>query len=228
MTPEEEKYVQTVENELESYRNQPLGGTYAPQSASAMFGGTPKGNIVEYQIEFDEELADIERLLRGDILQRDDKGNIKWIRNPDETRVIFNDLGVQDITREIRMVLNKNTILSNNREEQVIVICKMLGNKIRKLIYNNYEFYGMDNEYKQNNYEIIVITIVCMVSNAYRRSIGGETAKHVNQNKIVTQNESLNPMMAGANGMGGGYSQNSNKGGISGKWWNPLRLLGGS
>lgn len=177
--------------------------------ASTMFQGQNKQNLVEWQLDFKNELEDIERLLRCDIIARDKEGNDIWIQNPDKDRIIFNDIGVNDILREIRMFLNKNKVLSNYGAEEIKPRIKMIGHELRILIYNNYEHYGMDNEYKQNNYSMIVITILSMIEDSYRRAINGLERKDLNQARIVNQNEPLNqnPMMYG--------SPSQNKGGFS-------------
>jgi len=84
-----------------------------PYGSPTMFGGAPKQNLVEWQLDFKQELEDIERLLRCDVLSKDNEGNELWIRNPNPERVVFNDVGVNDILREIRMFLNKNKVLSS-------------------------------------------------------------------------------------------------------------------
>jgi hypothetical protein len=148
-------------------------------------------NLVEWQLDFTPELADIERLLRCDILIRDKDGNEMWIRNPNKDRVIFNDVGVNDILREIKMFLNKNKVLSNYGVEEIKPRIKMIGHELRMLIYNNYESYGMDNDYKINNYSMVVLTILSMIEDSYRRAINGDERKDLNQARIVNQNEPI-------------------------------------
>jgi len=159
--------------------------------ASTMFQGQNKQNLVEWQLDFKNELDDIERLLRCDIMVNDTNGNQIWIRNPNPERIIFNDIGVNDILREIRMFLNKNKVLSNYGVEEIKPRIKMIGHEIRILIYNNYEHYGMDNEYKQNNYSMIVLTILSMIEDSYRRAINGLERKDLNSFRTVVQQEPL-------------------------------------
>jgi len=164
--------------------------------ASAMFSNQPKSNLVEWQLDFKDELQDIQQFLRCDIIGKDDQGNTAWIRNPNKEEVVFNDRGVNDIIREIRMFLNKNKVLSNYSIDEIKPRIRMIGHELRMLIYNNYETYGIDNEYKMCNYSIMVITLLSMIEDSYRRAINGEERKDLNQARIVNQNEPLmgNPM----------------------------------
>jgi len=159
--------------------------------ASAMFQNTPKSNLVEWQLDFKDELQDIQQFLRCDIIGKDDNGNIAWIKNPNPEEVVFNDRGVNDILREIRMFLNKNKVLSNYTVDEIKPRIRMIGHELRMLIYNNYEKYGIDNEYKMCNYSIMVITLLSMIEDSYRRAINGEERKDLNQARIVNQNEPL-------------------------------------
>lgn len=175
---------------------------YASQSqpySSSMFASGQKQNLVEWELDFKPELEDIERLLRCDILIRDKEGNEVWITNPDQSKVFLNDLGVQDILRKIRLIVNKNKVLSYYQIDEIKVRVKMIMNELRVLIYNNYEQYGIDNEYKMNNYSMIVIAIGTLVEDAYRRAMNGETHKGLNEQRLVTQTDPLNQQMGSYN-----------------------------
>ncbi len=161
--------------------------------ASTMFGGQQKQNIVEWELDFKPELEEIERLLRCDVLIRDKQGNEYWAENPDKNRVFFNELGVNDILRTIRLIVNKNKVLSNYTIEEIQIRVKMIMNELRVKIYNNYELYGMDNDYKMNNYSMVVLAIGTMIEDAYRRAMGGEGHKGLNEQRLLTQSENVNP-----------------------------------
>lgn len=191
LNQEEQNYISELEGELDRISKMP--GQY-PQQGGTMFGSPNKQNLVEWQLDFKPELEDIEHLLRNDVIIRDSKCNEHFERNPDKAFILFNDHGVNDIIREIRMFLNKNTVLSNYRQEQLALRIKMLGHELRALIYNNYELYGMDNDYKQNNYSIIVITVLSMVESAYRRAINGEERRDLNSARMVNQTDNPNPV----------------------------------
>ena len=193
------------ENELKSQQAIQQQANSVPY-ASAMFQNQPKSNLVEWQLDFKDELNDIQQFLRCDVIGKDENGNTAWVRNPNKEEVVFNDRGVNDIIREIRMFLNKNKVLSNYSIEEIKPRIRMIGHELRMLIYNNYEKYGMDNEYKMVNYSIMVITLLSMIEDSYRRAINGEERKDLNQARIVNQNEPLmgNPMYPS---MGGGQNK---------------------
>lgn len=200
MAKQEEAMMKQYEQELLAQQQMQQAQNVSPY-ASTMFQGQNKQNLVEWQLDFKNELDDIERLLRCDIMITDANGNQIWVRNPNPERIIFNDIGVNDILREIRMFLNKNKVLSNYGVEEIKPRIKMIGHELRILIYNNYEHYGMDNEYKQNNYSMIVLTILSMIEDSYRRAINGLERKDLNQARIVNQNEPLMQPMPYGTGM---------------------------
>jgi hypothetical protein len=159
--------------------------------ATAMFNSQQKQNLIEFELDFTPELVDIERLLRCDILQRDADGNEYWIQNPDKSKVFLNDLGVNDVLRKLRLFVNKGKVLSNYNLEEVQIRVKMVMNEVRVLIYNNYEQYGIDNEYKMNNYSMIVLAIGSVIEDAYKRALNGETHRGLTEQRLVTQTEPL-------------------------------------
>lgn len=214
LTQEQQAYIQELENKLIEVTQS--GQQQIPNAQ--MFNNGQKQNLVEWQLDFGEELGRIEHHLRCDIIVTDPSTKQRvWAKNPNSKFVVFNDQGVNDLVREITMFLNKNTVLSNYREDQIAERVRQFGHELRALIYNNYEEYGVDNEYKQNNYPIMVITILAMIESAYRRSINGEERRDLNSARIVQQNES--PMM-GNNPMINGVGINPRRG-KSSHWYAP-------
>lgn len=197
LSDDDAKFVDDILKENELLRAE--SKSYYP-NASPSFNQQQKPNLVEYQLSFNAELTDIERVLRCDMKVRDERtGKEQWVKNPNKDYVVFNELGVNDISREIRMFLNKNMVLSNYNEEEIKLRVRQFGHELRGLIFNNYEIYGIDNDYKMNNFAIIVISILQMVESAYRRSMGGEERRDLNQMRVVSQNE---PLMPQNNGFG--------------------------
>jgi hypothetical protein len=190
MNKEDEERLKRYEQQAEKDRSVERSKAAIPY-ATAMFEQNQKQNLVEWQLDFKYELEDIERFLRCDLLSRDGDGNEIWIKNPNQENVFLNELGVSDIIREIRMFLNKNKVLSNYGIEDIKPRINIIAHELRMLIYNNYEKYGIDNEYKMNNYPIIIVTLMAMIEDAYRRSINGEERKDLNQARVVNQNEPI-------------------------------------
>ena len=196
MPTQEEQYNQYQLEAMAAQKQQVMSATAAQNQqtyATAMFSNPQKQNLVEFELDFKPELEDIERLLRCDVLERDKDGNEYWIQNPDKAKVFLNDLGVNDILRKLRLLVNKGKVLSNYNIEEIQARVHMIMNEIRVLMYNNYEQYGIDNEYKMNNYSMIVLTIGSLIEDAYRRALNGETHKGLAEQRLVTQTEPLQP-----------------------------------
>ena len=161
------------------------------QYANQSFGSGEKQNLVEWELDFKPELDDIARSLRCDVLKMDDKGNQYWTRNPDTERIFLNELGVNDVLRKIILLVNKNKVLSNYTIDEIKARVQQIGHELRALIYNNYEAYDIDNEYKMNNYSGIVMDILDIIEGAYRRALAGETHKGLAEQRLVTQNDNI-------------------------------------
>jgi hypothetical protein len=207
---ENEDLLRAYEQELALAQAQNIN----PQYATSMFPNQNKQNLVEWQLDFKPELEAIERLLKCDIIQKDKDGNDYWAPNPDQTKVFINETGVNDVLRQIILFLNKNKVLSNYNIDEINKRVKMIKNELRVLIYNNYESYGMDNDYKWNNYSFVVHAIGNMIEDAYRRALNGEEHKGLNEQRLVTQNEPLMPYggnYAHQMGMGGGGGNRQKK-----------------
>lgn len=189
---EYEKELQTYEQELQkASENLNRKEQQVNQFASQAYGNQSKQNLVEWELDFKPELDDIARSLRCDILKIDDQGNQYWIRNPNTERIFLNELGVNDVLRKIILLVNKNKVLSNYTIEEIRARVQQIGHEIRALIYNNYETYDIDNDYKMNNYAGVVMDILDIIEGAYRRALSGETHKGLNETRIVTQNDNM-------------------------------------
>ena len=194
------KELQDYEKELKTYEEKLLDAQKGIESdkrqvsqyASQTYGQGDKQNLVEWELDFKPELDDIARSLRCDILRIDERGNQFWVENPDKGRIFLNELGLNDVLRKIILLVNKNKVLSNYTADEIRARVKQIGHEIRVLIYNNYEAYGIDNEYKMNNYPGIVMDILDIIESAYRRAMGGETHKGLAEQRLVTQSDSIN------------------------------------
>jgi hypothetical protein len=187
-------------------------------NSPVMFGNQNKLNLVEWELDFKPELENIERLLRNDILKRDKEGYEYWDINPDKERICFNELGVSDMVRNIIIIVNKNKALSYYKPEEINDRVRQIKHEIRVLIYNNYELYGMDNEYKMNNYSMLVLSIGSIIEDVYRRAMNGETHKGLADQRLVSQTEPLSHQPQ--------YPININMGVNKKKWWNPFTWKG--
>lgn len=150
-----------------------------------------ENNLIVWQLELDNILERIEHLLRGNIIQDDGQGGIK-ITKPSDTRlIVLNDYGVQLIMNFISFYLNRNTILSNYREERIYEILHDLGYELGDLVYINYEQMGMDTVEKRSRYPMLVMNILHMIESSYNRALSGEERDSLRKARIVTQNQPL-------------------------------------
>lgn len=164
-------------------------------SPSMFINNKQKQNLIEFELDFKPELEDIKRLLRCDVIKRDENGIDYWAINPDKSKVFFNELGVNDLIRNIIILVNKGKALSNYDSTEINARVRQIKHELRILIYNNYEQYGMDNEYKMNNYTFIVISIGSIIEDIYRRAMNGETHRSLSEQRLVTQTEPLSNQM---------------------------------
>ena len=180
------------------------------QQMSQVYDNSAKQNLVEWELDFKPELEDIRHSLMCDVITVDAEGNQSWGKNPDESKIILNELGVNDILRKIIVLVNKNKVLSHYGLDEIKDRVRMIGHEMRATIYTNYEAYGIDNEYKMNNYNSLVMDVLDIIESAFRRAIKGETHRGLSEQRLVTQNENVTqqPQMA--------QPQIKNK-----KWYNP-------
>jgi len=142
-----EEDIQNAVNETEANSN-PLQQSYnqamnvinrTPQNASnSLIAGEINENLIQWQLELDSILERIEHMLRGDTPQSSN-GSIIWITPSKYSERIFNNKGVAEIMRILSNYVNRNTILSNYREQTIAEKMYDLGFEITDLIYLKYE-----------------------------------------------------------------------------------------
>lgn len=190
MNEQETNYITRLEHELEMRKISHASAQN--QAASTIFGGIDPTNLIEWQLDFRKELEEIEHLLRGHIIQRDKDNNEIWTQAKNTDGIIFNEKGVQEMLKIIRMYLNKNLILSNFNEETINQRLDQFSNRLASEIYLNYEEYGLDNEYKQKHFAMIVFNITDMIEAAYNRAFAGGERESLRTARMVTQTDPIN------------------------------------
>jgi hypothetical protein len=152
-----------------------------------------KQNLVEWQLDFKESRLLIERLCRTDI-RVVENGNITYKKNPDQSKVLLNEQGVNDVMLFLGPLLDKGTILSYYKDiNEVHKIVYSIVEELRHMIYANQEVYGInpEDEYKANRYSALVIIADALLMNAYRRSLNGEERKGLGEARIVNQQDGV-------------------------------------
>ena len=187
-------HIDSLNRELRSKESQ---ATDLHQTATAQsIVNQNQQNLIQWQLDISEELELIGHQLRGHVLKRDKSGNERWTEPEDDEQKIFNEKGAQEIEKVIRNYLIKNILLSNFDMEQINQRIHQFANRLRRFIYLNFEDFGMDTEYKQKHFEMIVMNITDQVEAAYMRALGGEERESLRRNIHVTQTGTMD---------GGGY-----------------------
>lgn len=183
----------------------PQENSMSSQAYSNMSGD--QGNLIQWQLELDNILERIENLLRGNVLTDDGNGNMDFRPPEDKSLVILNEFGVQLIMNFISFYMNRNTILSNYREERIMEILLDLGHELADLVYINYQKMGLDTVEKRSRSIILTMNVLHMIESSYNRALHGEERDSLRKARIVNQTQTIAPPMAHA-GNSQGFSMN--------------------
>lgn len=179
-------YLEKVQNESSNFDSRIM------QSAYSSITGD-QSNLIMWQLELDNILERIDHLVRGDVLEEVGEGNVIYVKATDKDLVVFNEYGAQLIMNFISPYLNRNTILSNYKQDRIYEILDDLGIELADLIYVNYEKMGLNTVEKKSRSTVICINILHMIESSYNRSIMGAERESLRTARIVTQNQPLNP-----------------------------------
>ena len=138
MNEEDIRAFTTMQKELEGERIRRMD-IENKFSQEANMGNPNRENIVEFQLNLQEELDRIYHLLKGDVLLRDEEGNEKWTEPDDDRLKILSDYGVKQLMNIIYFYINKNTLLSNFKEEDIFWKVRDFGIELSDLMFNRYE-----------------------------------------------------------------------------------------
>lgn len=187
-TEEIERYVRETETALEEEkeRNRQL-----QRGQMSLFETPSEDNLIRWQLDLREDLDRIYHLLRGDQVKEDKEGNIVYVEAEDENLKPFNEFGVQLIMNIMAFYLNRNTILSNYKEDVINWKVYDFGNELADLIFNRYEEMGMNTSEKMKMYPMIIKELVDSVHSAYLRAYRGGERESLRTARTVTQSEPL-------------------------------------
>jgi len=144
-------------------------------------------DLIRWQLDIQQELEFISHQLRGHVLKMGADGDTKWIEPEDPEQKIFNEKGAQEIEKVIRNYLIKNILLSNFGIDEINQRVEQFAQRLRRFIFLNFEDFGMDTEYKQKHFEMVVMNITDQIEAAYLRALGGEERESLRRNIMVTQ-----------------------------------------
>lgn len=189
MSDTEQAQIDLLEQELREREQK--GSDIQNHVAGTIFNQNQDANLIVFQLELDNILERIEHLLKGDVLEEDSEGNLKYESPKDTDLIVLNDYGVKLIMNIISFYLNRNTILSNHKETRIFEILHVLGHELADLIYESYEKMGLDTDYKRARYTMVVMNILHTIENAYNRSLHGGERDSLRSARVVTQNQPL-------------------------------------
>jgi len=114
----DEILLQQIQNEIDNAR---LNGDRANLNKQQLdtFLDKEEKNMVDSQLDLSDQITRIDYLLKGYSLQPDKDGNLIWTAPISEDMKVFSDYGIQLIMNTICFYLNKNTLLSNYKEEEI-------------------------------------------------------------------------------------------------------------
>lgn len=157
-------------------------------ASNSLIAGSHNENLIQWQLELDSILERIEHMLRGD-RPTFRNGSIIWLPPTNEKEIILNIFGVAEVMRVLSNYVNRNTILSNYREETINEKMYDLGMELSDLFYLKYEDMGLDTLGKRKLYPIIVRELVDVCHSAYLRALHGGERESLREARQVTQNE---------------------------------------
>jgi hypothetical protein len=221
-----------IQQALKEIEKEELQGSYGtiqnqrsndPRQNSQLssFSAKAEDNIVRWQLELNDILERAEHILRGDIPKFRD-GHILWEENPHPENNPLNSVGVQEIMKILALYVNRNKVLSDYTNEEINFKVFDFGRAVNNLIFmRDFEF-GMDNEEKRKNYEMLVTEMKDIVHDTYKRALDGAEKRSLREMITVSQATSTNNQL----GNGFGVNQQGQVGKERGLL-NPMRYVKG-
>ncbi len=115
-------------------------------SSSHQIQVSPDANLTMWQLSLDDIYRELEENLRGRYWIQTAEGG-EWKKT---TRAL-NEKGISGIMRIVRLMVNKNNILSNLNDQDIYNICRVLNIELAKSVIINAE------EYEIESYQIPVL-----------------------------------------------------------------------
>lgn len=190
MEEQEVDYMHQLEGELQEADKE------RRQLAKAQLGmyenGNIEDNLVKWQLNLEEEKERIYHLLKGHRKGYNEKGEEVWMPPESEKSIILNDVGVDYIMGLLEAFLNRNIILSNWDDERIMELLNDLSSQIINDIYNSYEDFGLDTDFKRKMFGILVEKVIINVEAAFRRGLNNGERRSLRAIMTITQNETPN------------------------------------
>ena len=209
MTPEEQKYFEQMQMELQTLQTQGQG-LQTQQMQQNMWQDQREKSMIQDQLDLAPELERIEHLLRGHVIRKDAEGNEEWQEPEDPDFKILNEYGVHQIMNVISFYINKDTLLSNYDEDTILQKMEDFATDLADLIFMKYREMGMDTSEKRKSFAILVRQIQDIIHSTYLRALGGKERESLRRHMHVSETQGM-------------PSQNFQQ--MGGSKWNPLNWL---
>jgi hypothetical protein len=143
-------------------------------SQQSSFVTKEQESLVKWQLELNDILERAEHILRGDV-PTFENGHLIWKPNPKPQENVLNETGVKAVLKILAMYVNRNTILSDYENDEIRDKVFDFGRRVNNLMFMKAEEFGIDNEEKEKEKEVLIGELVDIVHSAYKRALkGGE------------------------------------------------------
>ena len=187
---ENEQYINALELQNKELLNKNLGLNTAAVNSNFFNQGQDR-NLIIWQIDTEDILDKVEHFLKGDVIKTDSEGNVQYQAQKNKTMVTLNEYGVNAIMQILGQYINKDHILSFYDEERIYEILADIGDELADFVFENYDFMGMDTNFKKTRMKILVLSICHLIESTFRRAIRGKQMEEINTGRIITQSEGL-------------------------------------
>lgn len=150
-------------------------------------------NLIKWQLDLKKDLDEIEHLLRGEKMVKDEEGEWVWKASQVESNRPFNEKGVAMIMNIIKFYLNRNTLLANYEQDIINEKMEDFSNELTNLIFTKYDEMGMNTPEKRKMYDMMVLAITDSIHSAYQRAWNGGERTSLREARSVHQTEAINP-----------------------------------
>lgn len=164
------------EDLMGSYNKSQRGESVDPRQFSqhSSFTNRQEDSIVKWQLELNDILERAEHILKGDVPEFKN-GHLIWSPNPKPEDNVLNVTGVKAVLKILAMYVNRNTILSDYENEEINWKVLDFGKRVNNLLFTKAEEFGIDDESKEKEKEILIGELVDIVHSTYKRALkGGE------------------------------------------------------
>lgn len=185
-----QKALQEVEMEelQKGYDQSKVRNMNDPRTNSQLsrFSSKTEDNLIRWQLELNDILERAEHILKGDVPVFKD-GHIIWIKNPRPENNVLNEYGVQEIMKILSLYVNRNTILSDYRNEEINLKIFDFGRDLNDIIFMRSDEFGLNTIEKRKNYPLLVREIIDIVHSTYKRALDGGERRSLREMINVTQ-----------------------------------------